>query len=287
MKKLISVTLLLGIIFLMSGCKSLNDTTIYTTVYPIHFLTEMLYKDHATITSIYPSGADITNYELTEKLINEYSLGSLFIYNGTTEEKQIAKTFVNKRKKLKIIDAAYSLKYKYGMEELWLSPSNYLMLATNLKDGLEEQIGTKYINEEIEKKYDELEETLSIMDADMRSIAKDASNRGQNTIIVSSNILKFLEDYGFKVISLEDYQDNKGNVNSLKNSFKSGTYKYILQTNQKEMNDLVSEIKSQSGATVLSINLMHTLTEENQKNNDTYFTIMNQFISNLKTITNY
>jgi len=287
MKKLISVTLLLGIVFLMSGCNSLNDSTIYTTVYPIHFLTETLYGEHASISSIYPSGADVTNYELTDKLINEYSTGTLFIYNGTTEEKQIAKTLVNKRKKLKIIDAAYSLKYKYGMEELWLSPSNYLMLATNLKDGLEEQIGTKYLNEEINKKYQELEETLSIMDADMRSIAKDASNRGQNTIIVSSNILKFLEDYGFKVISLEDYQDNKGNVNSLKNSFKSGTYKYILQTNKKEMNDLVSEIKSQSGATVLSINLMQTLTEENQKNNDTYFTIMNEFISNLKTITNY
>jgi len=49
----------------------------------------------------------------------------------------------------------------------------------------------------------------------------------------------------------------------------------------------VNEIKSQCGGTVVTIPMMHTLTEENKKNNDNYLTIMNRFVEDLKTITNY
>ncbi len=287
MKKWFSFALLVGLIFCSTGCNNLENATIYTTVYPIEFLVETLYKNHSTSSQIYPDGADIKTYEITDKLIEKFSAGSLFVYNGTTEEKQIAKALVNKRKKLKIIDAAYSLKYKYGVEELWLSPSNYLMLATNLKDGLEEQIGTKYINEEIEENFRKLEETLSIMDAEIRSIAKDAKKRNQNTIITSSNVFKFLKDYGFDVISLEDYETNSASLNSLKNQFKSGSYKYILSKVVDENTERVNEIKSQCGASVITIPMMHTLTEDNKKNNDNYLTIMKQFVEHLKTITNY
>lgn len=285
MKKLFSIFCIFFVCFFISGCEGENET-IYTTIYPIQFLSETLYGSYSTSTSIYPDGADIDSYELTDKLIEKYSTGTLFLYNGTTEEKQIAKALVNKRKTLKIIDVAHSLKYKYGVEELWLSPSNFLMLATNLKNGLEDQMGTKYVHEEIEQKYKKLEEDLSIMDADIRVIAKDGKGRNQNTIIVSSSIFKFLEDYGFQVISLEDYELNSNNLNILKNNFKSGTYKYIL-TKENEENEIVNNIKTETNATTVSVNLMKTLSEENKKNNDTYFTIMNDFIENLKTLTNY
>ena len=33
--------------------------------------------------------------------------------------------------------------------------------------------------------------------------------------------------------------------------------------------------------------MMNTLSEEDRKNNETYFTIMEDFINNLKTATNY
>jgi len=287
MKKILSGILLIGIILCCSGCNELEDATIYSTVYPIQYLVETLYGTHSTSSQIYPDGADVKTYEINDKLIEKFSKGTLFVYNGTTEEKQIAKALVNKRKKLKIIDVAYSLKPKFGVEELWLSPSNYLMLANNLKDGLEEQIGTKYINEEIEAKYHQLEETLSVMDAEIRGIAKDAKKRNQNTIIVSSNVFKFLEDYGFEIISLEDYEANSASLNTLKNQFKSGAYKYILSKVVDENNERIQEIKSQCGANVTTVAMMHTLTEENKKNNDNYLTIMNHFVEDLRTITNY
>ena len=192
MKKIGKILLLLIGSFLVSGCNNLENANVYTTTYPIEYLAQSLYGEHSTIQSIYPNGTDVTTYELTDSQKSTYSKAEIFIYNGTTDEKEIAKDFSNSNRKLKVIDAAYSLKYKYGVEELWLNPSNYLMLASNIKDNLEEQIGTKYINEEIDAKYDDLKEQLSIMDADIRSIAKDASERNQNTIVTSSNVFKFL-----------------------------------------------------------------------------------------------
>mgnify|MGYP001622963099 CR=1 FL=1 len=287
MKKITKILFLCLGVVLLTGCNNLENATVYTTTYPIEYLTKVLYQDHSTIQSIYPDGSDVSSYTLTDKQKDTYSKAEIFIYNGTTDEKEIAKDFSNNNRKLKVIDAAYSLKYKYGIEELWLNPSNYLMLASNIKDNLEEQIGTKYINEEIDQKYDELKEKLSIMDAEIRSIAKDAKARGQNTIIASANVFKFLEDYGFHVLSLEEYEEGSASLATLKNNFNSGTYRYLLVKQDEPTNDLINEITSQTNATTISVHMMNTISEEERKNNADYFTIMDNFISNLKTITNY
>lgn len=286
MKRKSKIILLCLGVFLLSGCSE-NVGTVYTTTYPIEYLAQILYGEHGTVSSIYPDGSDVTTYTLTDKQIDDYSQSKIFIYNGTTSEKEIAKDLSNNNRKLKVIDAAYSLKYKYGMEELWLNPSNYLMLASNIKDNLKEQIGTKYINEEISVKYNELKEQLSIMDAEIRSIAKDARERGQSTIIASSNVFKFLEDYGFTVISLEDYESSSASLSTLKNNFNSGTYQYLLVKNTEPTNDLINEITTQTNATTITVNMMDTLSEEDRQNNENYFTIMEEFLNNLITITNY
>lgn len=275
--------LLCGLVLFTSGClekNNLDDATIYTTVYPVQYFTEVLYSTHSKISSIYPDGANVEDYALTEKQKNAYSKADVFIYNGLTEEKQIAKDFSNMNRKLQIIDVAYGLKYKFGIEELWLSPSNALMLASNIKTNLETFIGSKFVNEEIDTNYKELEETLSLKDAEMRSIAKSAMEKGKNTLIVSSNMFKFLEDYGFSVISLED-NSNENSINILKKNFKSGTYKYLFFKDTEEITDVMNELKN-NGATLTRVQTMMTLNDNNRKNNDNYLTIMQEFIENIK-----
>ena len=260
---------------------NLDEAKIYTTVYPLEYFTEVLYGTHSTVVSIYPDGTNIDEYTLTEKQKNTYSKGDVFIYNGTTNEKQIAKDFSNINSKLQIIDVAYGLKFKYGMEELWLSPSNALMLARNIKDNLSSSIGSKLISEEIEKNYKNLEETLSLKDAELRNIAKTATEKGKNTLIVSSNLFRFLEDYGFQIISLEN--QNEDNLNVLKKNFKNGTYKYLFIKNNDNMTGL-KNFENQ-GANLITIHTMTTLSDQNRKNSDTYITIMQEFIENIKNAT--
>ena len=285
-KRFWKILALLGLGIFLCGCDNSKDNTIYTTIYPIEFLTEYLYGTKASVSSIYPDGTVVDDYTLADKQLETFSKGQVFIYNGTTKERQFAKDLVNANRKIKVIDAAYGLKYIYGVEELWLSPSNYLMLATNIKNSLEEQVGTKYTNEEINSKYNELKEKLSILDAELRSSAKRAKEKGKNTLVVSSNVFKFLENYGYEVISLEEYQQNSVSLNTLKGQFNSGVYKYILVENTEAVNDLISEMMKDAQAKTIVVNMMNTLTEENRKNNDTYFTIINDFINNVKNITN-
>lgn len=283
MKKIVFIGLLCSLVMITSGCfgkNQLDDAEIYTTIYPIQYFTEALYGSHSSVFSIYPNGANVFDYPLTDKQKNEYSKADLFIYNGSTDEKQIAKDFVNKNKKLQIIDVAYGLKYKYAPEELWLSPNNALMLASNIKDNLKHFIGSKFVSEEIDENYRKLEETLSLLDAEIRSVAKAANEKGKGTLVVSSNTFRFLEDYGFEVLSIEDNLTENG-INVLKRNYKNGIYKGLFVKNTEEISDIMNDLKA-NGANIYIIHTMTTLSDEDKKNNETYLTIMKEFVENIK-----
>ena len=132
MKKIKLLVLVFCILFLTSACRgnnaNLDNATIYTTVYPVEFITEYLYGNNSTVDSIYPNGVNLDKYKLTSKQIDEYSKGDLFVYVGVGNEKEIAKSFLNKNDELLIIDASYGLNYHNDIEELWLAPNNFLML---------------------------------------------------------------------------------------------------------------------------------------------------------------
>ena len=283
MKKLLSIVCLFLVILWTSGCfkkDNLEGAKIYTTVYPITYIVDTLYGKNSEISSIYPNGSDVTSYKLSKKQIDEYSEANIFVYNGLSNEKDIAKTFLNNNRDLKILDVAYGLKYKNGIEELWLSPSNYLMLASTTKNNLTDLIENKYLVDEINKNYDVLEEELSIMDAELRTIASSASKDDNNTIVASSNMFKFLENYGFKVISLEELEDTA----SIKSSFKNKKYTAIFMKNTEEKTDLINELVDNYEAKIVTVNTMTTLSDENVKNNDNYISIMNDFLENIRNV---
>ena len=222
MKKIIlSFTLVLSI-FLTSGCfnkKNMEEITINTTVYPITYIANTLYNDNATITSVYPNGVDLSKFKLTPKQNKEFSKADIFIYNGLTNEKDIAKEFIDNNKNISIIDISYGLKYNYGVEELWLAPNNFLMITKNVRDNLKNYVQSKYTKKTIDNNYKNLAETISIMDAELRLIAENAKQNDKNNIVVGNDTLKFLSSYGFNVISLKDEEANRNNnINILKSS---------------------------------------------------------------------
>ena len=287
MKKRLLMVSILSIITLLltTGCfdnNKLEGANITTTVYPIEYLVTRLYGDHSTISSIYPNDTDINEYKLTDKKINDYSESTtLFVYNGLSTEKEIAKTLINKNKKMQIIDVSYGLKYKYGVEELWLNPNNYLMLANTIKDDLEELSSSKYAAEEIEEQYSKLEEDLTTLDAEIRNIAKTAISSGNNTIVIAYDTFGFLETYGFNVINIS----SENNItNNIKNKFKNKTYKQIFVHDKNKVSDSVKDLVDNYGAELIEINTMSTLTNEERNNKDNYLTIMNDFITKLSNV---
>lgn len=289
MKK-IAILLLIVIAISLSGClkrDDLENVAVYTTVYPIEYLTNVLYGYNSEVFSIYPDGVDINTYELTSKQIKDYSKAAIFVYNGLTNEKQIAKDFINKNKNIRIIDVSFGLKYENTIEELWLSPNNYLMLATTIKNNLQDYITNKYIKDEIESNYSiKLEENLSLMDAHLRDLGTISKDEGRNTLVVSSKVFLYLENYGFDIIVLDDETSlTPNNLNALKNSFKNGTYHYIFLGSNESSTIIIDDLVTSNNAQVISFNIMDNLTDEQRKNNETYFTLMQQNIENIKLAT--
>lgn len=281
-KKIIYLLLICLITLTCTGCfesDELKGSNITTTVYPIEYIVTRLYDD-GKITSIYPNDTDVTNYKLTDKQLNDIAKSTMiFVYNGSSDEKEIAKALVNKNKDIQPIGASYN--YKYGVEELWLSPNNYLMMADNIKTRLKELSTSKYAADEIEKNYASLEEDLSTLDANLRNIASSAKNNDKGTIIIAYNSLGFLEKYGFDVINIS----SENNITtSIKNKFKNKTYKYIFVDDKNNVSDSVKDLVDNYNAELVEVNTMSTLTDEERSNNDNYLTIMKDFINNLSNI---
>ena len=82
MKKFIKLLCLgLALVFI-SGCESkdsMEDITIYTSMYPIEYVTKQLYGEHANVLSFYPSDVNPYEYKLTAKQIKDYSSSDLII----------------------------------------------------------------------------------------------------------------------------------------------------------------------------------------------------------------
>lgn len=284
-KKTLFITILITLLLLTSGCfnnNQIKNPNITTTVYPIEYLISRLYSNNKEINTIYPNDTNVNEYKLTKKQLNDYSKNtSLFIYNGLSNEKEIAKTLINKNKKLQIIDVSYGLNYKYGIEELWLNPNNYLMLASTIKNDLSELIGSEVTTANMNKNYKKLEEELTTLDAELRNTAKSAKNNNNETLVIAYETLNFLESYGFNIVNIS----NENNITtSIKNKFKNKTYKYILVNDLDNIPDSIKDISDNYGTKLIEINTMSTLTDEERNNKENYLTIMKDFISTISNI---
>lgn len=282
MKKFIIILNILVISLLSTGCfkrDNLEDITIYTTSYPIEYITNYLYGEHSNIYSIYPNGINIDEYSLTQKQINDYSKMHMYIFSGLTNEKDYVNPLFKHNKKLMIIDASQSMSYTYNPEELWLDPSNFLMLSLNIKNGLNEYISNHYLKEEIEKNYENLKIEISNIDAKFNLMKASTDN---TTIVVDSNIFKFLEKYGFTVISLDDATVTEKNISDVTNMIKNNKISYIFTADIDNLSETVTNIKNATNVNITELHTLSNLTDNERSEKSDYVTIMNDNINLLK-----
>ena len=285
MKK--KILMIIGVIIILlsfTGC-SKDDTesvmTTYTSVYPVEYILDNLYGDKIAIYGIYPDGTNYTNYKLTNKQLSDYSKGDLFVYNGTIKkEKDYAAYLINKNKKIKIIDASLGMNYTNDVIETWLNPSNYLMMASNIKKGLEEYINEEIEKKEIEKNYEKLKLNLTQIDAELKSIANNSNN---NILIVGSDTFKYLEKYGFTVISLEEnYNLTDKTLADVKRIFSNKMASYIFLKDNDEESKTVKALKDKYNIQIARINSLYTLSATDRKDKKDYNSIMMDNINSIK-----
>ncbi len=281
MKKL-KIILCLCLLIIVTGCTkdNMEDIEIITTSYPIEYITSRLYGEHALINSIYPDGTDIRNYKITKKQLNDFSKKGLFIYNGLGEEREITIELLDRNKELKIIDSTSVLEPTYGMEELWLNPSHLLMIAQNIRKGLNEYISSNVLKKEIDDNYEQLKVELSELDAELKVASENATNK---TIVVANSVLKYLEKYGFEVISLDESDEVlEKTISTVRSMISDGSIDYIFVLEYDQISDTVQKILDDTDAEKLTFRRLDNITDQERDNKDDYLTIMKQNIELLR-----
>lgn len=281
MKKIFKLFMCLVMIisvFITSGCKkdSMEGITIYSTVYPIEYITETLYGDYSDVYSIYPNEV----IELTDKLIADYSNSNLFVYNGLSNEKDYAVKMLNKNKNLRIVDATMGMEVLYSDPELWLNPSNFLMLCLNIRNGMKEYITNSFLRKEIDSNYDKLKLEISELDAEIKLLIENADSK---TILVSNNVFKFFEKYGLEVISVfNDENLTDKTISLVKDAINDEKVKHIIMFENDTLTDEVEKIISDNNIEKIYFDSLTILSSENQTSGKDYLSVMNSNLEILK-----
>lgn len=285
MKKIKLLIISLLLILCTTGCfkkDSLEGIEIVTTAYPYEYVANSLYGEHSLVTSIYPDGTDIKNYNLSKKTIKDYSKKELFIYSSLNNDKDLAKNLLSYNKKILIIDATFGMEATYSDEELWLNPSNLLMIAQNIKNGLTEYITNNYLKKQIEANYEKLKVSLSELDAEIKLTAENATRK---TIVVNSDALKYLEKYGFTVISLDNTNNTISNklIDDIESEIKNGKINHLFILDKTTNNDAINQIITDTGISTLTFKKIDNITDTERDNKDDYISLMNYNIELLKS----
>ena len=282
MKKVL--VLCLTCLLFLCGClkrDTMEDITIYTSYYPLEYITNALYGNNSKVYSIYPDGTNPNDTTLTEKQLSDYSNGSLFIFSGLSNEKNYLYDMLKNNKDLKIIDSTLSMQTneEYGnrIEELWLDPNNLLMIARNIKDGLDEYINNYYLKNEIENNYSNLKIELSQLSANLHLIAETADNP---TLVVSSDVFKFLENYGFTIYSLE--KNDEKTIKIVSNLMKNKKINYIFLLSSDEETETIKKLNETYGTKLVIFNSLATISVDDRNDKKDYLSIMKENINLIK-----
>ena len=281
-KKILLIGLMVVGCLFTSGCTTdnMDNIEVIVTNYSTEFIMKELYDEHANITSIYPDGVDIDNYTISDKQKEDYSKTDLFIYNGLIEkERELAVDLLGLNPDLKIIDTAYVLETEYSPEELWLNPSSLLMMAQNVRIGLEEYISSTYLQKEVEAAYEALKITLSELDADYRLTIESTDN---HTIVVANSALKFLEKFGLEVYCIDSDATDK-TISDVENLIKDEEISYIYSFKEEELSDKAQKlVDAYSSVKVEELHKLDNLSDDERSEKEDYLSIMNDNLDLLK-----
>ncbi|MBO0588816.1 metal ABC transporter substrate-binding protein [Sporosarcina sp. E16_8] len=316
-KKLFFIISFLTII-LLSACGEKSTLTknadtgkeklsIYTTVYPLQYFTEQIGGDHVDVKSIYPAGADEHTFDPTQKDMMALADSDLFFYIGLGLEgfvENAEKTMKNQHVKMIATaetipdemlgeghsDEDHDEDGEQGHEghdhggvdpHVWISPLLSVDLATSIKDAL---IASKpEIKDEFEKNYEQLNAKLVELDSKFKVMA---SNVPSKTFFVSHASFGYLADsYGLEQVAIaglnsQSEPSQKQLAQIVKNA-KDHNIHYVL-FEQNVSSKLTDVVRKEIGAESLMLHNLGVLTVDDIKNNEDYFSLMEQNIETLK-----
>ncbi|UOK59959.1 metal ABC transporter solute-binding protein, Zn/Mn family [Metabacillus hrfriensis] len=165
---------------------------------------------------------------------------------------------------------------------IWLDPALSIQMAENIKNGLIEiQPGSK---DKFEKNFETLKSDLEKLDADYKETI-DAADKKE--ILVSHAAYGYWEErYGIQQISVlglsPTQEPSQKQLQSIIETAKEHHINYIIFENN--VNSKIADIvKTEIGAESLTLSNLESISEEDAKNNEDYFSLMERNLETLRT----
>ncbi|PEF50484.1 MULTISPECIES: metal ABC transporter substrate-binding protein [Bacillus cereus group] len=313
MRKLIKVCIsLLLVISLFSACGVKKENVekgpqnkvksdklqIYTTIYPLQFLTEQIGNGYVEVENITPPGTEAHSFDPTQKTVVKIAQSDMFIYSGTGMEgfaDKIKQTV--KKEKVSIVKAAEGIRLinakTTGLHEgkqekeldadphVWLDPIRAIKMAENIKEAL---IQLKPdAKDDFEKNFNALKLKLESLDQEFRDVVTKAPKK---TFVVSHSAYGYWEDvYGLKQIGISGLSPtNEPSSQKLKEIIelaKENNISYVL-FEPNLSNKVASVVKREVGADSLTLHNLESLTANEIQNKDDYLSVMKSNILSLQ-----
>lgn len=283
---------------------------VYTTVYPLQYFAERIGGGFVQVNTIYPPGSDEHSYEPTQKDMMNLADADIFIYIGLGLEGFVDKakttlknenvTIVGAAEQLHIEEAPYN---EHGEDEngeldehgeddhdhhhhgdvdphVWIDPVYAKDLALAIKEALIKKMPEQ--KNEFENNYSVLAKELDQLNDDFENMI---SNSKHKEIIVSHAAFGYWEKrYGIKQISVAGLsttnEPSQKQLQKIIEAAKKYDLKYVFF--EQNVNSKLTEIiQKEIGAKPLVLHNLSVLTDDDLKNNPSYFSLMD---GNLKAL---
>ncbi len=288
-------------VLLLTACStnqnnvSNDQLVIYTSIYPLQYVTDEIAGEGANVKSVYPPGVDAHTYEPTSKEVTEIAKSDAFIYLGQGMEgfaegtadalhsQNVMLLEIGEHKNLFIEGTDH---HQHEHEEdnhghhhgdldphIWLDPSRMIEIGEIVKDKLIELQPER--EAQYEENFTELKEKMAKLDEDYSATLQAKENK---KIIVSHAAYGYWEEkYGIEQIpisgiSSSDEPSQKELTEIAKLAEKENLH-YVIEE-QTGSNRLATIIQDYINAKKLTIHNLETLTEEDISNDENYLTLM-------------
>ena len=323
------MSFLLPVTLFIAGCggtaeskkdnaQSDRQLTVYTTVYPLHYFTEVIGGNFVQVKTIYPPGSDEHTFEPSQKDMMKLADSDLFIYVGLGLEGFVEKAKSTlKNEKVSLLasgehihleeggatnkaedhakDETHAVnhadedahanedKHNHGDIDphVWLDPVYSKELAESIKDALIEQMPEN--EDQFVQNYDALVQKLDTLNNDFSEVISQAKDP---EILVSHAAYGYWESrYGLKQISISGLststEPSQKKLESIVSTAKEHNTNYIF-FEQNVSSKLTEIVQGEIGAEPLYLHNLSVLTSEDIEKDRDYFSIMDDNLQALK-----
>jgi len=310
---------ILAIVLMATGCSAPANTNavaedgggkirIAASFYPLYDFARKIGGDLVTVDNLVPAGVEPHDWTPKGSDIKKISDADLFLYQGAGFEGWVDDFLksLDKKSKVKPVMASEGVKLLPGTGEeheeehkdgeahtegdghdhgefdphLWLSPMNAKHMAENIKNALI-QVDAAHAAE-YEANYEKLAKRFD----DLHQAYKDGlAGAAGKEIVVSHQAFGYLaNDYGLKQVPImglsPDAEPTAQQLKKIASFIREHNVKYIF-FEELVSDKLAKTLAKDAGVGTLPLNPLEGLTDEDLKNGEDYFTIMEKNLKNL------